>query len=65
MRSADGCALPSSMIDIEDLPSHTANENQRVLIIIAGELSSDQRAWRLDAANAIWREEQSTKRDGL
>jgi hypothetical protein len=44
MRSADGCALQSSMIDIDDLPSHTANENQRVLKIIAVELSRDQRA---------------------
>jgi len=28
----------SSMIDIEDLPSHTANENQHVLKIIAVEV---------------------------
>jgi len=44
MRNADGCAQPSSMIDIDDLPSHTANENQHVLKIIAVELSHDQRA---------------------
>jgi hypothetical protein len=32
------------MIDIDDLPSHTANENQRALKIIADELSRDQGA---------------------
>ena len=65
MGSADGCAPPSSMIDIDDLPSHTANENQHVLKIIAADVWHDQWAWQWDAANAIWREEQSTKCDGL
>jgi hypothetical protein len=44
MRSADGCTPASSMIDIDDLPSHTAKESQRVLKIIAAEFSRDQRA---------------------
>jgi hypothetical protein len=65
MRSGDRYALPSGMIDIDDLPSHTANENQHVLIIIAVELSRDQRAWRFDDANAIRREEQFAIRDRL
>jgi hypothetical protein len=53
------------MIDIEDLPSHTANENQHAPKIIAVAVQHDKRAWRWDAANAIWREEQSTKCDGV
>jgi hypothetical protein len=44
MRSVDECAPPSSMIDIDELPSHTANENQHALKVIAVELSRDQRA---------------------
>jgi hypothetical protein len=51
MRSAGGCerdrfgfAPLSSMIDIDDLPSHTADENQRVLKITAVEFLQDQRA---------------------
>jgi hypothetical protein len=44
------------MIDIDDLPSHTANENKRVLKIIAAVFLHDPRAWRLDIAAAIWRQ---------
>jgi len=72
MRSADGCergifgcAPQSSKIDINDLPSHTAKEKQRVLKIIVAVLLGDQRAWQLDAASAIWREVRSTMRDRL
>ena len=72
MRRADECercifgfAPLSSMIDIDDLPSHTAGENKRVLKITAVEFLQDQRAYRLDVGGAIWRETQSTKRDRL
>jgi hypothetical protein len=50
MRSAAGCGrsifrwAASSMIDINDPPSHTPKEKQRTLKIVAAELLRDQRA---------------------